>query len=64
MIAAFPTPDEDKPVLDQGETEDRLIPAPNASKIIDKAAVENAPAVTAAQETPDEFSSFVVNISG
>jgi hypothetical protein len=37
-----------------GEIADSPKPAPSASKINDKAAVTNAPPITAPQETPEE----------
>ena len=54
-----PTLEDRKPALGQGEIEDNPIPVPNASKIRDKAAVQTAPAMTAAQETPDEDASIL-----
>jgi hypothetical protein len=59
MIAPIPVLDEDKPTFVQAEIEDKAIPVPNASKIRDIAAVENAPAATAPQETPDEYASVL-----
>src|SRR5579863_2750554 len=38
---------------EKGERDERPAPAPSARRIRDKAAVANAPANTAAQETPD-----------
>jgi hypothetical protein len=57
--AALPTVEADAPTLDQGETEEKPNPAPNASKIRDRAAVTKPPPITAAHETPDEFASLL-----
>ena len=56
-IAALLTLDADAPPLDHGETADKPIPTPNASRISDNAAAANAPAITAPQETPDAYAS-------
>ena len=50
-------------MLDQKETEDRASPVPKASKISDRAAVTNPPAITAAQDTPDELASLMTEVS-
>jgi hypothetical protein len=39
------------------------IPVPNASRISDNAAATNAPAITAAQDTPDEYASLLSKVS-
>src|SRR6185312_5004850 len=49
--------------FDQGETENKPSPAPNTGKISDNAAATNAPAITAAQDTPDEYASFLTKLS-
>src|ERR1700722_13031478 len=59
MIAARPTPEADKPAFVQGDTEDKPIPVPRASRIKDSEAVTNAPAMTAGHDTPDERASFL-----
>jgi hypothetical protein len=41
------------PKSDHGETEDKPSPVPSASRMSDNAAATNAPAITAAQDTPD-----------
>jgi hypothetical protein len=50
----------DAPTFAHGETEDKPSPAPNASKMRASAAVTNAPPMTAAHETPEEYPSFLV----
>src|ERR1035438_10104938 len=62
-MAAFPTVEADAPAFDYGETEDKPSPVPNASRISDNAAATNAPAITAAQDTPDECASFLTEVS-
>jgi hypothetical protein len=57
-MAAVPTVEVDAPTLDHGDTEEKPNPAPSASRISDNAAVTNAPAITAAHDTPDECDSF------
>jgi hypothetical protein len=49
--------------FDHGEIEDKPSPAPNESRISDNAAHTNAPALTAAQDTPDEYASFFTEVS-
>ena len=56
-IAAFPTLDAEAPTLAQNETDERPKPAPRESKMSERAAVTNPPAMTADHETPDEFAS-------
>jgi len=56
-MPALPTVEADAPMFDHGEMADKPNPAPNASRISDKAAATNAPAITAAQDTPDEYAS-------
>jgi hypothetical protein len=62
-MAAVPIVEADTPTLDQGETEERPSPVPNASKIRDNAAVTKPPPITAAQDTPDEFASLLTEVS-
>ena len=40
-------------LLDHGETETKPMPAPNATNAKENAAATNAPAITAAHETPE-----------
>jgi hypothetical protein len=63
-IAAAPNVDADAPALEKGETEDRPNPVPKARRIRDRAAVTEAPAITADQETPDEWASLCSEPSG
>jgi hypothetical protein len=63
MMAIQLTVDADAPTFDHNETEDRPIPVPNASRISDNAAATNAPAITAAQDTPEEYASFLPEVS-
>jgi hypothetical protein len=63
-MAAVPIAEVDAPTFDQTETEERPSPAPSASKISDSAAVTNAPPITAAQDTPEEFASWRAAVSG
>src|ERR1035437_5418913 len=62
-IAPIPIAEADAPTFDHGETEDKPIPVPNASKLSDKAAAANAPASTAGQDTPEEGASFLTEVS-
>jgi hypothetical protein len=62
-MAAVPIVDADAPTFDHGETEDKPSPAPNASRMSDSAAATNAPPITAAQDTPDEYASFLTDVS-
>ena len=62
-MAALPTADAEAPTFDHGETEDNPSPVPNASRISDNAAATNAPPITAAQDTPDEYASFLNEVS-
>ena len=64
IIAVAPNVDADVPTLEKGETEDRPSPAPRARRIRDSAAVTKAPAITADQETPDEWASLCAEPSG
>jgi hypothetical protein len=59
QIAAVPTADDDAPTFDQGETADNPKPAPRASMISETEAATKAPAITAPQDTPDEFWSLL-----
>src|SRR5450755_3820373 len=45
---------------DQGETAEKPIPVPSARSASDSAAAANAPAITAAQDTPDVCESFLL----
>src|ERR1700676_2274496 len=63
MMAIQLTVEVDAPTFDHGETEDRPIPVPKASRISDNTAATNAPAITAAQDTPDENASFLPEVS-
>jgi hypothetical protein len=51
--APTPTAEEDSPEFDQGESDERPIPAPRAVKLSNSAAAANAPPETAAHETPE-----------
>jgi hypothetical protein len=62
-MAAVPTAEADAPLFDHGETEDKPRPVPSASRMSESAAATNAPAITAAQETPDECASFPTEVS-
>jgi len=55
--------DADVPMFDHGEIEDKPIPVPRASRISDNEAATNAPAITAAQDTPEECASFLAKLS-
>jgi hypothetical protein len=54
MMAAVVTVDADAPEFAHGDRDNNPNPAPNASRVSDSAAATNAPAITAAQDTPDE----------
>src|ERR1700693_3592359 len=62
-MPALPMVDAEAPVFDHGETEDKPIPVPKASRMSHNAAVTNAPAITAAQDTPDAWASFLAKLS-
>src|ERR1035437_3913835 len=62
-IAPIPMAEADAPMFDQGETDDKPMAVPNASKISHNAAAANAPASTAGQETPGEGASFLTEVS-
>src|ERR1700680_3624698 len=62
-MAAIPIVVADAPAFDQGETDEKPSPVPNASRISDNAAATNAPPITAAQDTPDECASFLTEVS-
>src|ERR1700693_953726 len=64
MIAAAPTAEADAPTPDHGETDDKPSPVPNESRITARAADTNAPATTAAQDTPEERASIGPYTSG
>ena len=53
-MAALWMVEAEAPKFDHGETEDKPSPVPSASRMSDNAAATNAPAITAAQDTPDE----------
>jgi hypothetical protein len=46
-----------------GDTEDKPAPAPNARRISDREAATKAPAITADQDTPDAYASFLPEFS-
>src|SRR6185312_7465059 len=58
MIDAVPIVEADAPTLDHGETDDKPSPAPSARSMRTRAAITNAPAITADQETPEECASL------
>src|SRR5665213_1784983 len=58
MMAAIPTAATEAPAPDHGDTEDKPAPAPSANKISDTAAATKAPAMTAAQDTPEAEASL------
>jgi hypothetical protein len=62
-MAALLIVEADAAIFDHGETEDKPIPVPRESRISDNAAATNAPAITAAQDTPDECASFLAKLS-
>ena len=62
-MAAALSVDADAPMFDHGDTEDKPSPAPNANRISDSAAAANAPPASAAQDTPDEWASFLTDVS-
>jgi hypothetical protein len=64
MIAPALIAAADAPTPDHGKTEDRPNPVPNESKITARDANTNAPAMTAAHETPEEFASVRPLTSG
>src|ERR1017187_1930475 len=61
-MADVPTVEADAPTFDHSDTEEKPNPVPSASRISDNAAVTNAPAITAAQDTPDECDSFPLEV--
>ncbi len=63
IIAALPIVEPDAPTFAQSETEEKPSPVPSASRISDNAAATNAPPITAAQDMPDEFASFLTEVS-
>src|SRR5580692_8366368 len=63
IMAAILIFEADAPRFDHGETEDNPAPVPNTRSISHSAAVTNAPAITAAQETPDECASCFTKVS-
>jgi hypothetical protein len=58
---AMPMVEADAPTFAQMETEEKPSPAPSASRISDNAAATNAPAITAAQDTPDVRASLAID---
>jgi hypothetical protein len=58
-MAVRPILDAEAPAFAHGETVEKPIPARKARSASDKAAATKAPAMTAAQDTPDEWASFV-----
>src|ERR1700676_1452151 len=62
-IAPIPIAEADAATFDHGETEDKPMPVPNASRLSHNAAAANAPATTAGQDTPDEGASFLTGVS-
>jgi hypothetical protein len=62
MMATKLSLDEADPAF-HGETEDKPAPAPSARRISDKEAATKAPAITADQDTPDEYASFFPEFS-
>jgi hypothetical protein len=56
MIAAVPTAVESA-ACDHGDTDSNPNPAPKARRVSDNAAATNAPAITAPQDTPDDWAS-------
>ena len=62
-IAAAPVAEEIAPTFDHRETNDRPRPVPRATKISDNAAATDTPPIAVAQDTPDEFDSFLAAIS-
>jgi hypothetical protein len=60
-MAVHPIAAADAPACAHGETAEKPIPVPNARSASDKAAATNAPAMTAAQETPDEGALFLAD---
>src|SRR5438034_9746522 len=57
-MADPPSVDAAAPAFAHGETAENPIPVPNAISARESAAVTNAPASTAGQETPDVYASF------
>src|SRR5882762_11384784 len=62
--AATPIVVADAPTFDQGETDEKPSPVPSANRMSDNAAATNAPPITAAQDTPDECASLLIEGSG
>ena len=58
MTAAMPKTDAAAPAPAHGEMEDKPTPVPSAKRMRDIAAATNAPAITAAQDIPDEDASL------
>jgi hypothetical protein len=57
-MADVPRAEAEMPLLEYGETDESPRPAPNARRIKESAAVTAAPAITADQETPEEWASL------
>jgi hypothetical protein len=62
-MAVRPIREAGAPAFAHGETAENPIPVPKARSASDKAAAANAPAMTAAQDTPDEWASFLPTVS-
>ena len=60
-IAPLPTVEADAPKFDHGDTEESPRPVPNASRISANEVDTNAPPITAAQDTPDEYASLLLD---
>src|ERR1035438_8689424 len=63
MMAPAPIAQSETPTPDHGETEDNPRPVPRERRMTAKAADTNAPAMTAAQDMPEECASCV-GVSG
>ena len=62
-MAVRPIREAEAPAFAHGDTAEKPIPAPKARSASDKAAATKAPAMTAAQDTPDEWASFLPKVS-
>src|SRR5579862_11059 len=61
--APKPTAEGETPAPAQGESDDKPAPAPRDNRIRPRAAVTNAPAIIAGQETPEALASPTVSTS-
>src|SRR5579872_7448520 len=61
-IAVRPIAEAEVPAFDHGDTAEKPMPVPSASSASDSAAATNAPAKTAAHDTPDECASFFSSV--